>query len=272
MILILSDEIKSHWNVYEKICGTYIITNLINDKKYVGATTNLRKRFSDYNHVKSNDHRKIYQAIEEYGTDNFKFEFVLYDEEKYHSLHEMEYYFMTVYNTLDPEYGYNESKPRKCDYSLYANKNKSKGHIGLKETTSTKKKKGNMIIAISDHMVIIADSGKLLGDYFGVSKDMIKNYIRTPSCIKGFLLYYDDIDKRKEILEKIYQRKYIRNKKYVRIAEWLNMIENESVETIYELFTKNFGELYELTYENCKDSVQLTKFKCPLISEMKEEL
>lgn len=54
----------------------YLITNLINQKKYIGITNNPKKRWE--NHKCNNDpSMAIAQAIRKYGAENFKFEILL---------------------------------------------------------------------------------------------------------------------------------------------------------------------------------------------------
>ena len=54
----------------------YQITNLINNKIYIGQTNNIKKRWS--NHKNSNDpNMVIARAIRKYGKENFKFEVLL---------------------------------------------------------------------------------------------------------------------------------------------------------------------------------------------------
>lgn len=52
----------------------YIITNTINNKKYIGIAKNLRKRLYRYkSEIKSNTKRSIILAIKKYGEENFEF-------------------------------------------------------------------------------------------------------------------------------------------------------------------------------------------------------
>lgn len=75
----------------------YLITNLINNKKYIGVTNNPKKRWENHKCCNSPT-MAIAQAIKKYGKDNFKFEVLLsnipidkideYEEEyikKYHT-------------------------------------------------------------------------------------------------------------------------------------------------------------------------------------------
>jgi predicted GIY-YIG superfamily endonuclease len=61
-----------------KIGRVYIITNLINNKKYVGVTTRtLKRRFRQhYSQCKKKYKGIIHHAINKYGIENFKIELV----------------------------------------------------------------------------------------------------------------------------------------------------------------------------------------------------
>ena len=54
----------------------YQITNLINNKIYIGQTNNIKKRWS--NHKNCNSPKMVIaKAIKKYGVENFKFEILL---------------------------------------------------------------------------------------------------------------------------------------------------------------------------------------------------
>ena len=80
----------------------YVITNLINNKQYVGQTTRFRERM--WEHEK--DHRTnsvLHQAIEKYGTDNFQVDIV--EECAEDQLNEREIYWINQLGTY--HVGYN---------------------------------------------------------------------------------------------------------------------------------------------------------------------
>ena len=62
-------------------CGIYVITNLLNNKKYVGSSCNLTKRWSQHQYFlrKGNHGNPYFQlAWDKYGSDAFGFEVVEY--------------------------------------------------------------------------------------------------------------------------------------------------------------------------------------------------
>ena len=76
----------------------YKITNSVNNKSYVGYTSNPQNRFKDHIHGRGN--KILFQAIKKYGVDKFSFEVIAEDtvdnEQKYIDEH----------NTMAPN-GYN---------------------------------------------------------------------------------------------------------------------------------------------------------------------
>lgn len=51
----------------------YLITNLINDKKYVGKTCNFMQRYqAHFGYHSSKDPKILYKAMNKYGKENFQ--------------------------------------------------------------------------------------------------------------------------------------------------------------------------------------------------------
>lgn len=225
----------------------YKITNTKNGKVYIGQTKNYWSRSSDYAnaHKKENTKTRMYKEIAKAGTENFVME-PIYVCENVEDLARYETYFIDKYDSTNPEKGYNV-----C-YTIKPNQNdeasrmaKSLGHIGLKETAATKRKKSSPILAVKDDTLIICDSGKIFGDFVGKSKDYIKNCLRQPSMVEGFNLYYMDYTKRQVIREKMMEKRSIRNQKYMDNLDILDSIALEGVETIDLYFT-----VYTLSYND----------------------
>ena len=112
---------------------------------------------------------------------------------------------------------------------------KTEYEVQLKEEPETKRKTSNKVYAIKDKEFIISDSAKLLGDYFGKSKDIIKNCLRQPTCLIGYQIYYADPKKREEIKQKMLSKRSIRNKNYMKILEYLDKSSVETIEKDYNV-------------------------------------
>ena len=94
-----------------KQCGIYKITNLYNNKVYIGCSKNIKHRWNAHQSEARlpqypQYHYSIHKAFRKYGLENFKFEIVeLTDEEL---LFEREQYWITYYDSYNN--GYNETK------------------------------------------------------------------------------------------------------------------------------------------------------------------
>lgn len=119
----------------------YLITNLVNDKKYVGLTIQEPSlRWSSHKN-KSNNTPKyhLHHAMNKYGIDNFKFE-VIDECKNLNELKESEKYWISEYNTFNGD-GYNMTSggegskhtPKSIEKIRQAN-------LGRKHTEETKHK------------------------------------------------------------------------------------------------------------------------------------
>lgn len=142
------------------IYSIYKVTNLINDKVYIGFTKNLKSRIKA--HKKSTTKPEIYKssfhrAIRKYGWDNFIWEVLYQSYEKEHTLDIMEPYFIKEHDSFNN--GYNmttggDGRPglehnEETKYLIGSrtrgkklpeeHKNKiSKSHIGIKPSLETR--------------------------------------------------------------------------------------------------------------------------------------
>lgn len=88
--------------------GVYIITNLINNKHYVGKATRLKARLlSHKNDLINNRHTNshLQNSFNEYGLDNFSFEPLDFYDVRFIS--SMENWWCNMLNTHDRNYGFN---------------------------------------------------------------------------------------------------------------------------------------------------------------------
>lgn len=93
--------------------GIYKITNLINNKSYIGKSSNIEKRW-EYHKKRYNDIREhnksLYKAFRKYGLNNFLFEIIELMDNNYEKIgNEREKYWIKYYNSYGST-GYNETE------------------------------------------------------------------------------------------------------------------------------------------------------------------
>ena len=91
--------------------GIYKITNTINNKCYIGQSTDLAKRIRK--HIKTliggtNRNEHLQNAYNKYGTGSFTIEII--EECQKENLDEREIFWIDYYHSYDPRYGYNKTK------------------------------------------------------------------------------------------------------------------------------------------------------------------
>lgn len=93
-----------------KICGIYKITNIKNNKIYIGLSKNIRSRFNEHksclrNNIHKNQH--LQNSWNCYGEDNFIFEII--EECNENELNEKEIYYIQKYQSYMQNIGYNNA-------------------------------------------------------------------------------------------------------------------------------------------------------------------
>ena len=91
-------------------CGIYLISNLINNKIYVGQSINIEKRWRQHKReLKNNIHenKKLQNAWNKYGEENFEFSIACECEEK--QLNTLEQYYVFSLESYLSKGGYNIS-------------------------------------------------------------------------------------------------------------------------------------------------------------------
>lgn len=167
----------------------YVIENISDGKKYVGKTTNIKTRPSDYirEYINNNKRSKrcINVAMIEEGIDKFRmYPIAKYDDHVIGTL--LERHFMLKLNTLDPKHGYNATG------NTSIRNNGARNINGTKHTAEMKFSKSKFMAAYnSDEKKIIFSSGlKLFADHIGSTKDYIKNIARRQSLSNGYFVIY----------------------------------------------------------------------------------
>lgn len=84
--------------------GIYKITNTINNKVYIGQSTDIAKRWSAHKNPKVEENTLLRKAFQKYGIEHFLFEII--EECSIEQLNEREIYWIQYYNSYG-EQGYN---------------------------------------------------------------------------------------------------------------------------------------------------------------------
>lgn len=91
----------------KEVCGIYKITNLKNQKCYIGQATNIRERWNQHcKHglqIDTPQGNKLYQAMLKDGLENFSFQLI--EQCPREELNKKEAYYINMYNSC--EFGYN---------------------------------------------------------------------------------------------------------------------------------------------------------------------
>ena len=109
--------------------GIYKITNIKNNKCYIGQSINIEKRFYAYKELACSGQPKIYNALKKYNINNFKFE-IIFKLKKINIelLNKLEIAYISYYNSN--KNGYNIQSGGKNSLHTIETKNKISIKIG----------------------------------------------------------------------------------------------------------------------------------------------
>lgn len=101
--------------INSKETGVYKITNLINNKIYIGSSTSEKDGFKDRinTHIrllnnKKHPNKHLQSSWDKYGSEHFNFEIIEIIKGK-EKIIEREQYYIDFYNVINPNIGYNKS-------------------------------------------------------------------------------------------------------------------------------------------------------------------
>lgn len=222
MRILITIEIKSFGYIYKLTC-------LVNGKIYIGKTRDFNRRRNEYRHRENSNYRSyntpINRAITKYGFENFKMEIIHYAKDQ-ESMDTLEERLILYHKSHDPSIGYN-SRVGPLDSSLnYVTRRKmSEAHKGLKEKSSTKRKKSKAVYVYKDGNWMRFDSGKLFADYIESSKDMVSHAITKCMKIRGYYVFRENFGS-EEKYAKLKDANYLKlYKEFVRGVETIENVE-----------------------------------------------
>jgi group I intron endonuclease len=216
--------------------GIYCITNLVNNKKYIGKSINIASRIANHicglNRKSKDSNRYLIASWHKYGRESFKYEILeevdINNENISELLRERELFWMNHFNTIDHNYGYNlrqdsssqsivhEQTKKLLRINLLGDKNPN---FGNKWTKEQKKE-------MSEKIKESYRQGRKQCSYEDSLKGVIKRkkmYEQNPQ------LKEDHIKKQSKQITKYYIDQYSKDKTTL-IKRW---------ETVYELLLQN---------------------------------
>lgn len=157
--------------------GIYTITNLVNNKIYVGFANKLYiRKLGHFNSLRTNTHNNAYlqAAFNKYGEANFKFEILIHCLPEH--LASEENYWCNLLNTHDRKHGYNIRLTNPNDRWQHAEESKIKMH-GIKRIKSPQQiERWKTSIANSDYRMSDTARKKISIN----NKGLIRNDLRKP--------------------------------------------------------------------------------------------
>lgn len=246
MIAIENEFINPIEFVYnEAIFGyVYLIRNSVNNKIYIGKSTNMKSRIRQYRYLCNNNkpsYQEIITDMKSIGFDKFTFELLdeAYDN---NDLNEKEIYWMDY--AIDMNCGlYNDL--------FLGGGGGFKGQKGRPQSINEKIKKSKKIIAYKDGCFIFSDSAKLFADYVNLERTNVIEGIKKCKKVRGYFVYYADINLRNEQMKFLKKRiiKYKSSGKHKHLVpEKLEMIriskllcdDVETIEKDYNITKLNY--------------------------------
>ena len=152
--------------------GIYKITNIINDKSYIGQSINIQKRFGEHRSASkcekdSSYNFHIHQAIRKYGLDNFFFEIL--EECPKEKLLEREIYWIDYYNSYKNGYNMNLGGSG----GFYSEEHKEKCCLILQEQNEKQKAENHPKAKITNEEVLLIRKRYIDGESI---KDIFLDY------------------------------------------------------------------------------------------------
>jgi len=189
----------------EKYCGVYLIRNKINNKIYIGISKDIYLRWDQHrSELRNNKHHNKYlqRSWNKYGEDNFEFKII--EKCDIDDLKDFEYIYITTFNSIDKNYGYNLTPGGEFNIMSIETRDKiSKSKKGIKMSEDTKR---NMSLSKNKKIVQLSLNGDLINIWesgISITNELKINSVNIGECCRksnprrktafGYIwLFYDD--------------------------------------------------------------------------------
>ena len=173
--------------------GIYTITNIIDNKIYIGCSTKINERLSKHKrNLRSNKHPNLHLqlAYNKYGKDNFHFDIL--EECSGDLIYSQENYWANLLNVHNDNFGYNiaPTNPTNKHYSVSEHTKKKIGAASKKKifTDEYRKKLSDAKIGRSgttNIQVIRLEDNKLYNSICDAAKDINRHHSTIYKQLKG---------------------------------------------------------------------------------------
>lgn len=193
----------------------YIITNKVNGKQYVGATSfALKKRFKEHCHDAKSDRckdRPLYSDMNKYGVENFSIEALeeCFEEDRF----DRESYWINEFDTYNNGYNYTYGGAGKrfYDYKMVSNKYSELGTVKA-VCKALNCDPLTVRVACQQYNIDIASSDNINKRLYSKAVDMLNKYteelLRIFPSITEAALFLGDESKRRHIFEVCNEKKH----------------------------------------------------------------
>lgn len=209
--------------------GIYKITNIVNNKVYIGQSIDVYHRIKCHRSLLKCNHDSKYLQDDYniYGIDNFKYDIIELCDKLL--LNEKEMHWIEYYNSTNSDYGYNILKGGQGKRNYKRTKPKYKNRYSKEKSKETKKyrTKGVNDIILLNTLEIFKGANEASKKYPTADRSSIqkccKHILLSAGNIEGeklvWLYYSEYIEKTEEEIEDIinYAKNYICKERYKRV-------------------------------------------------------